>query len=248
LLTGLLAGCEADAVDRSKLDAGEKAFKLQQYDQAIADSSAAIPQGGATAAEAYYVRGRAVEDRPKANPAAAMSDLQLAARDYSAGLQLQPMDPLLALLHTQLGNVLYFQDNYSGALQQWTVAYKGLGKPEWQMWVLYRMGICQQRLGRFADADRTFQQVQDDFPDSEPANRAKAHQGVTEFYVQVGAFANDADIQRAAAAVVAVGAVPQRAISKNLTVIRTGGVATYDQAKILQARLAVDYRDAVVMP
>ena len=57
-------------------------------------------------------------------------------------------------------------------------------------YVLYRIGLCQQRLGRFEQADKTFAAVAANFPRTDAAARAKEKVGVRNFSVQVATFAS----------------------------------------------------------
>jgi hypothetical protein len=114
--------------------------------------------------------------------------------------------------------------------------------------LLYHMGICEQRLGRFDDADRTFQRVQQEYPGSEFVPYARSRQGIRGFYVQVGAYSQSSDIQKAATAVAAAGSSPLKTNDRGLTAIRTGDVQSYAEAQELKDRLASRYPDARVMP
>jgi tetratricopeptide (TPR) repeat protein len=246
ILLLLLTACAADPQARQQLDAGEQALASRQYDQAIRDADASLAAGGPTAAEADYLRGRAIEERPKPDASAAARDLALAHDAYLAGLSQRPTLALSGLLHGQLGNIAYYRNDFATALREFSAAQAQLDQPQWKAWVLYRMGICQQCLSRFEDADRTFEQVRQDYPGTEPAARAAARQGIRGFYVQIGAYGRFADIQKAA--VTAVGLVPLKTTDKNLTVIRTADMPSYAQAQQFRAQLAGEYPDAMVMP
>jgi tetratricopeptide (TPR) repeat protein len=249
LFLTLMTACADTTPQRQQLTAGETALQAQQYDRAVRAADLVVASGvSADAAEAHYLRGQAIEQRPKADPAAAAADLAEARRDYIAALGEKPSPALQARLHGQLGNVAYFQEDYAVALQQWTIAYQQLDNPGWKQWVLYRMGICQQRLGRFADADRTFEIVQGEYPGTEVASRARARQGVHGFYVQVGAFTDAADAQKAAYTIGTVGSIPLEADQHGLKVVRTSGVPSYAQAAALKNRLIGQYPDARIMP
>jgi len=225
------------------------AAAAQQYDRAIMAADQVVAAGvAADQAEAHFLHGRAIEDRRKPDAAATAADLAAARHDYALALSEKPSLPLEARLHGQLANVAYFQEDFATALQQWTLAYAQLEDPQSKPWVLYRMGLCQQRLGRFADADRTFVMVQEQCPGTEVAARAKAHQGVRGFYVQVGAFSQAEDVAKAAAAVTAAGSIPQQAEEKGLTIVRTSGVPSYALAVALRSKLAAHYPDARIMP
>jgi tetratricopeptide (TPR) repeat protein len=245
-------GCASSPQNRQQLDAGEQALRDQKYDKAIRSADLVISANPSSndLAEAYYLRGSAIEQRnPKPDFAAAQADLAAARIDYIAALNQYPPKPLESRLHGQLGNVAYFQDDYATALQQWQVAYGQLENLQWKQWVLYRMGICQQRLGRFVDADRTFNIVRRDYPNTEVAARAAAREGVRGFYVQVGAFSQSGDAQKASQAVSAIGSIPVATpAGGGLTVVRTSGVPSFAMAAELRLKLVSAYPDARVMP
>ena len=167
---------------------------------------------------------------------------------YVKGLGYNPRPSVAGRLHAQLGNVSYDQDDYATALRELNEAYALLDEPRGKSLVLYRMGICEQRLGRFEDADRTFQRVQQEYPGSEYVDPAPAHQGIRGFYVQVGAYSKPSDVDQAAAAVAAAGSAPLETTDRGLTVIRTADVPSYGQAEQLKTRLTERYPDARVMP
>ncbi|MDP9172264.1 MAG: SPOR domain-containing protein [Planctomycetota bacterium] len=248
ILFALVAGCATEARP-AQLDAGEKALAAQQYDVALRNADSVLSMDApASQAEARYLRGLVIEDRPKANPMSAQHDLDAARGEYSLALSQTPTMPVEARIHAQLGNVAYFSEDYSTALREWTLADAQLDMPMWKAWILYRMGICQQRLGRFTDADQTFSRVQQLYPNTEPATRAHSREGAHGFYVQLGAFAQAADAQRAAAAILALGSVPMKTMQGNLTIIQTKGMPTFSQASALRARLVGSYPDAKIMP
>ncbi|HEX4054002.1 MAG TPA: tetratricopeptide repeat protein [Tepidisphaeraceae bacterium] len=244
-----LAGCAANPQSVQQLDAAKQAVAGQQYDQAIRDADAVIASGDSGGlAEAYYLRGYCIEVRPKSDPAASARDSAMARDSYLRGLSQNPRPAVAARLRAQLGNVAYYQNDFSTALRELSDAYRSVGDPAAKPLILYHMGICEQRLGRFEDADRTFQRVQQDYPGSEYAAHARAHEGIRGFYVQLGAYSRQSDINEAAGAVAAVGSAPLKTTDGNLTVIRTADVPSYEQAEQLKARLAGRYPDARVMP
>jgi tetratricopeptide (TPR) repeat protein len=246
----ILAGCASDPRP-PQLDLGERAINANppQYDVALRNADAVLRMDAPQAqAEAHYLRGLAIENRVKPSAFVAGNDMNAARTEYQIALTGRPTLPVEARVHSQLGNIAYWQDDYATALREWTVAFGQLERLDSKSWILYRMGICQQRLGRFADADATFARVQQLYPRTEPAQRSAARQGVRGFYVQMGAFAQAADAQKAVAAVESVGLVPMKATDGGLTVIRTSAIPTYAQATALRARLAAQYPGAQVGP
>jgi tetratricopeptide (TPR) repeat protein len=249
LLLLLTAACTGNAQSRRNLDAGKHALDAQDYDQTIRACDAVIASGdGAALAEAYYLRGYAIEMRPKADNAASARDLALARDSYAKGLTHNPRPTLAGRLHAQLGNVCYYQQDYSAAVPELALAFNMLDASQPRDLILYHMGVGQQRLGRFADADVSFQRLLQDYPNSLYAGAAKAHQGIRGFYVQVGAYSRQSDIDTAARAVSAAGSEAMTMSNKGLTIIRTQTVPSFGQAEELREKLAGAYPDARVMP
>jgi cell division septation protein DedD len=115
--------------------------------------------------------------------------------------------------------------------------------------VLYRAGLSQQRSGNFAEADKTFAAVQQQFPNTEPARRAAAHQGARGFHVQVGVFATPANADATLASLRTDGVIGMRLTDPaGRNVVRIGPAPTYEQAKALKTRLAAKYPDAIIIP
>ena len=168
------AGCAGDN-RMDGLKSGYAALESQQYDQAISEADAFLAQtpAGAGSAEALYLRGRAFEQRTAASPHEAAANLQNARAAYVEALRSNPSPKLGAYIHTSVANVAYFQDDYATALNEWAYAYEKLDDEEVRAWVLYRIALCHQRMGRFGDADRVFAVVERTFPGTLPAQRAK---------------------------------------------------------------------------
>jgi TolA-binding protein len=265
LLAGLLAGCggKAERAPRSRgraapsqavLDAGYVALESQQYNEAIAkaDEFLAGSSHGAGSAEALYLKGRGFEGKNLAgveDAAEAAANLQSARTAYTLALSLNPRQPLDAYLRTSLGNVAYFQDDYRTAIAQLTTAYDNLDRDDLKAWALYRVGLCQQRLGNFADADRTFATVVQRHPQTIPAQRASEHRGATAFYVQLATFASPAAADKAIAELKREGVRAARVAGpEGRAFLRVGPISSYAQAQYTKNRFRVRYPDALVLP
>jgi tetratricopeptide (TPR) repeat protein len=255
----LVAGCASSksADDKKTLQAGYDALSAQDYDTAMARSSEFIannPNGGAGTPEALYLQGRVYEHRAEVADNAgrqpeAHSDLQDARSTYEHALTLNPSPRIAALLHAGVANVAYFQEDYFTAMREWAAAYPGLTQPDARAWVKYRLGLCQQRLGRFDEADRSFAEVRQEYPHSEPAQRAAGHMGVKAFYVGLGSWAD----ARAAADV--VGGLRKQGFTAEQSTqpdgrhaVRVGPAYNYEQAKALRVRLLSAYPAATIEP
>ena len=129
---------------------------------------------GPGSAEALYLRGRAMEQKPAHSNAEAHANLQSAREAYIQALQRNPSPQLEAYIHSSLANVAYFQDDYSSTAGEWKIAYDKLSDPGIRSWVLYRIGLCDQRMGQFSDADKVFASVSENYPNTVPAQRAGA--------------------------------------------------------------------------
>lgn len=254
-LAGFLAGCATDTSARDQLNAGYRALDQHQYDQAItaADTYLRKTPTGPGSAEAYYLQGRVYEERAdeaarRNDNAASRSSLQSAGTAYSRGLSLLPPAKVAALLHAGLANVAYHFDDYGTAVREWQISYKDVEPADAKAWVKYRIGLCQQRLGWFAEADRTFSEVRQTFPNTEQASRAAAHLGAKAFYVQVASFTDAGNAQKTIAALQMQGLTPNQSFDAGKQVISVGPLTTYADAHAMRARLSAQYPGAVIQP
>jgi len=247
------AGC-VDNAAKKRLDQGANALNEHRYDEAGAaanDYLAKYPNGP-EAARALYIQGQAYELRAaesKEQTAAARSDLESAKTAYTRGLTLRAPADVSAHLHSGLANVAYFEEDYGTALREWQTAYANFKNDDSGPWILYRIGLCQQRLGWFPQADHTFNDVRQQYPGSEAAGRAATRIGAKAFYVQVGAFNDNANAQKLAQS------LAQQGLSAGVAVdaggryaVRVGPAATYADAKMLRNRVAGQYPGAVILP
>jgi outer membrane protein assembly factor BamD (BamD/ComL family) len=252
-----MRGCSsrADRLSQGQLGQGYDALAQRQYSQAIAAADAYLSTAGTGdkgVAEALYLKGRAIEqqlvDQP--TPAAQVqAQWQQARVLYVQALEQKPSPELEALIRAGIANVAFYQDDFQTALEQWNAASAGLKQPDAQEWVLYRMGQCQQRTGRFEEADRTYAAVQERYPGGQAAAKAKERQGARAFYVQLATFSSPASADRASAELKRQGIQPQRiSDAQGRQVIRVGPLPTYAQAKAVKQRQAATYPDALIIP
>jgi len=244
-------GCATNQAARHDLSAGYASLEAKRYDQAIqqADAFLAKEPNGAGSAEALYLRGRAFEQKVAANPHESKGNLQSARSSYIEALTRRPPSKLESTIRTSLGNVAYFQDDYATALTQFQGALPHIENADTRAWTLYRMGLCQQRLGQFQQADQTFALVQQHHPGSTPAQRAKERAGVRSFFVQLVTFKTAASADKAVAALRREGVEPARVENEQgFQQIRVGPVQSYAQAISLKTRFADRYPDAIIVP
>lgn len=235
------------------VDAGFAALEAKEYNQALADADKVIASGqhGPATAEALYLKGRALEGKNSTGElkaAEVTQNLAAARAAYMQALDTVPKQPLDSYIRTSLANVAYFQDDYSTAISQWAAAYDKLDRDDVKAWALYRIGVSQQRIGQYDQADKTFGNVQTTFPNTVPAQRAREHQGARAFYVQLATFSTGQAADTAVASLKQQGVPAARADNGNTSIVRIGPVSSYSQATYFKQRFADKYPDAIILP
>ena len=236
------------------LDQGYRALENQQYNDAIARADAALAASahGNGTAEALYLKGRSFEGKNAAGVTEdeAKSNLQAAREAYIKALGENPRQPLAAYIHTSLGNVAYFQDDYATAASQFAAAYPDLDRDDLKAWALYRTGLSQQRQGKFAEADQTFAAVEQRHASSLPAQRAREHQGAKAFYVQLATYAQPPTADRAVVDLKKQGVANATRVDgpEGRAYLRVGPIASYAQAQYTRSRFLSKYPDALIIP
>ena len=113
----------------------------------------------------------------------------------------------------------------------------------------YRIGLCQQRLGQFAVADQTFARVQQEYPNSDAAEKAKKHTGYHGFMVQLATYQNPKTADSAIDGLRKQGTLPTKTTDPaGRTVVSIGPAQSYPQAMSLRNRFAGIYPDALIIP
>ena len=245
----LIAGCQTQNNQdplRQQLHDAKVALQQQQYDQAIqvSDQILAAHPDGVGAPEALYFRGRAYQDRPKANVSEETSDYLAARKAYVTALQMPVETPLEGRLRAGIALVAYFQDDFETSRSQWVAAYDKLDNLDDKALVWYRYGQANQRLGRWTEADEAFAAVQQMVPGCPVAASAAALSGCRAFYVQIGKAANDRDAQGVIAQLRRLGYVA--AVRQG--VISIGPIPDYPHAKAARNAVAAQFPQASVFP
>jgi tetratricopeptide (TPR) repeat protein len=200
-------------------------------------------------AQELYLQGKAIQDKEYASAQEARTQWQSARELYTRALELNPPKGLTAYIRSSLANVAYFLDDYPLALEQWSAAYPNLPDPDQKVWALYRIALCEQRLGHFDRADQTFAQVQKEFPGTIPAARAREKQGVHQFELQLAAVETGSNAEAAAAALKRDGIKPTLTLDpQGRHLLRVGPFATFNEVRAMKQRLADKYPDALILP
>lgn len=256
LKLGLLAACSlmlAACVNpgTAQLDGAKQSFANGQYQQTIsyADAYLAAHPSGTSRAEALYLRGRAIEELDVRSEAEVDRNLAQARYAYQLALREPASAGLQGRIRAGIANTSYHLGDFDTALSQWSQAFSLIDLPEDRPWILYRIGLCQQRLGQFPEADLTFVRVQREYPNSQPALRAKDHQGYRAFYVQLGVYSSASLADRATLTMQKQGITVSRIRnSQSREVLMAGPYANYPTAVAAKAQLAKLYPDALIVP
>jgi tetratricopeptide (TPR) repeat protein len=245
------SSCITTSKDQYLLDNGYRALQEHQYAEAESDANAYLraDSAGESAAEAWYLKGCALQQRDAADRYQSQANLQAARTAYIAALQLSPSPTLEAYLRASIGNVAFYQDDYVTAIQQLSLALDQLRNVDQRAYALYRVGLSQQRLGRFSEADRTFAGVLAGYPGTAAAQGAREHLGLRAFYVQLAAYSSPATANFAGGDLRRYGYTPQFTTNaRGLNVLRVGPFATYDEARAAQYRLSRRFPDGKIIP
>ncbi len=166
------------------LNAGLEAYVAKKYDEAIValKRAASLDPKSATADNAYDYLGRAYTQ---------LGDNAAAIRTYRESLRLNPNQPAIQLA---LGNVYFMEERVEEAV----AAYQQAVKLDPNVMNRYSLGQGYLALGRYADAERQFEQVRQMAPREPQADTALgqtyAKQGRADDAVR--AFQRAIDLQR----------------------------------------------------
>jgi tetratricopeptide (TPR) repeat protein len=204
---------------------------------------------GPGSAEALYLKGRGYEQKAAGDPAEMRRNLDEARTAYLDALNQNPSPKTEGYIRASLSNVAFFQDDYVTAQSEASRAIKLVDSPEIASVLLYRIGVSQQRLGLFTDADATFGQVQQRYPGSPIAERAREHEGQRNFFAQLATYNTPAGAERAMEGLKASGVViSTRSDNAGHTIINAGPFNTYEEARDAKAKFAGQFPDALITP
>jgi tetratricopeptide (TPR) repeat protein len=252
LLTGCIPAQQVQtAAPPPSLVAADQALDANLPDNAIADARSylhAFPNGP-DAAHAYYTQGLGWEEKVAIDNAQAQQYLFQAGSCYLLALQHNPPALLEGDIRASLSNVKFLQDNFPDAISEATTAIPLVTSPQTKSLLLVGIGISQQRLGRFADADQTFKKVERLYPNTPAAQQARDHEGQTKFYVQLGTFKTSDQADAAIASLANSGEViSKRVLPTGVAIVDAGSYPSYPDAKRVRDKFIANFPTALIVP
>lgn len=180
-----LVGCDGMLPPAGAKLLGEVEQAYQDGDDATAivraDRFLLSYNGTNAAGEAYYLRGLAHARR---------RERDLARRDFEQALQRAHRKDLAPLTQVALGNLDFEQWKLGTAAEHYRVAVEQLPNEPPKDLVLYRLGLCEARLGHWAQARNWFSQVMHLFSHSAVEPAARRYAAADAFTVQCGAYSD----------------------------------------------------------
>ena len=144
---------------KAELKTGYNAFQSQDYDDALADAEKFLQHTPTAPVPPRHIIWKAVSTQTgtgaRRGSDAAKTNLDAARTAYTRALTVPSAPKVQALVYAGLANIAYHVDDYGTAVREWQVSYAAIEPLEAKAWVLYRIGVCQQRLGWFPQADRS---------------------------------------------------------------------------------------------
>lgn len=241
-LTATLAACAGPA--RTQLNDATAAYRQQRYDAAYEAAARLAGAHGQTGDHAAYLAGLAAEKLGRAEDARRY--LQRAARSHD--------DQLAADALASLGLFEHREGAYRSAADTLERAARQL-TGEQRANAYFYAGIARQKLDRWPQARTNFVLARAATNDPALRRRIEQHLAVTGYTIQVGAFSDRANAQRAAerfarrAAQLNLAAprlVEAQDGSRRLTTVQVGRFSSFRAAQAARERLGAE--QSIVVP
>jgi tetratricopeptide (TPR) repeat protein len=249
LLALALSGCAAQltASERTLLESGEDAYRQKNYPTAISTLSQFLRdvKGKPEVTRALYLRGSSYALAGKRGDA--LTDLQRCIDT--------PGDPEAVWRAYVVLGTLHFEDGrWEPALRALNAAEKRIPDAPPKDAVLFRQGVCRERLGRWAEAREAFAELKRAFPGSDYAAQAdrRLTLGASHYSVQCGVFGEQKNAESLAARLtrqgMAAGVRREQRNRRPAYIVLVGQFASYEEAKRGLSDVKRAVPDAVIWP
>lgn len=229
------------------LTQGEQAFRNKDYAGATRQLSTFLAESKdrPEAARALYVRGMAYA--LSGHRAEAYTDLRAAARAST--------DPQLTWQPAAVLGILFFEDeNWDAAAQLLSAATTRMPAAAPMDALLFRTGVCYERMGRWAAAQTPFRRIVSQFPGGPYAANAerRVQLQADHFAIQCGVYSRSENANELVATLRQSGLSPSVSVEQRrgtpCYVVLEGRYASYQQANQALARIRGSVPDAVLWP
>lgn len=248
LLAVSLTGCNGLTPQQRQLfDSARSAYSQNQYREAIDSLSAFLQQVDKPpyAVEARYLRGQSYVQ---------VGQRQRGYEDLQAAIQIAQNPKQAWQAHTVLGT-LYFEDaDWRAAAAQYEAGLPNMPNAPPTDRVLYRLGQCYERTGRWDLARQKFAELVRNFPTSalvEPAKR-KLARNAQHFAIQCAVFHGQQNADNFALQLQRknMDAYTYKELRSPtpVYVVLVGHYSTYEQAELQLGALRAEIPDAVLWP
>jgi tetratricopeptide (TPR) repeat protein len=257
LLAGAVqTGCNGVQTEpRTYLAQAEAAYKSRQYGQAVSLLTRCISAkpDSALLARAHYVRALAL---------ARSGQRDRARADLERCLKIATDNDIRWRAYTVLGTLNFEDGDWDGAGRAYGAAIDiGPQAPPMDV-LLFRLGQCYERVGRWMQARRPYQRILEEYPQSSlvPQARRRLALGADHFAVQCGVFSDRRNAQALCEELRRAGFSPQirtetrsgrygeSAAAGTVYVVLVGEFATYEEAERELARVKGYVPAAVIWP
>lgn len=244
----VLAGCSGlTEQQRAWLAEGRQAFEQQRYTRAVQQLSRFLDEvaGKPETTEALYVR--AMSHAKSGQRAQAYNDLQRCVATST--------NPDVAWrAQVVLGTLSFEDERWDAAGQAYGAAAKTMPPVPPMDAVLFRIGQCYERTGRWTEAQGSYRALVDHFPVgvNAAAARRRIQLNADHFAVQCGVFSRRENADRLRMDLKANGLEAyvrqEPRDQRTMYVVLVGRHASYGEARQQLAAVRVHVRDAVLWP
>ena len=231
--------------DKAAFDTGYAAFEAGHWQRAIDEFSRYLRSNPTMEArgEVYYYRGECY---------ARLRNRQDAMDDFLRALGANARPPIDSFARVAIGNLYYEAGDDAKAVDAYAEALRQPPKELPLEWVLLRMGVSLQRLGRWQKAGEYLTYLADHYPESPSVPEARRRLRADCFTVQIGAYVSMTTARGEAARARAAGFQPRIVYvargSQTLNAIQVGRAQTYAEAAALARRLGQAGFQMVIVP
>ncbi|MBN2447486.1 MAG: SPOR domain-containing protein [Phycisphaerae bacterium] len=243
----LLVGCAGQTLNEGWLEAGERSYEAARYDEAITKLTQYIESDppAEDLGRAYYVRALSF---------AKSNRRSLAHEDLLHCFQ-TARDPDVVWRSCVLLGTLYYEDEkWANAAHAYTGAITRMQEAPPLDDVLWRLGVCHERMGQWGQSRTDFQRLVLQFPNSRLANDARRRLAISadHFAIQCGVFSSQTSADELTRQLARQGMSaytrrePRDGALKNVVLV--GRYTTYEEAWQDIARVRQYVPGAVIWP